>query len=505
MRRTRLVSLAAVLLLTPALATAQVIDDFEQGSFNLSTSTFTSGTQSFLLPIHCISSDRYVEMQVNGNPSGADLSLGATDDEVTTVWGNDGGSLRFVYDLTSAPKNLYFSGVENSFRVNLTIAVAAGELEVVVRDIFGSSAASVAPVTGANSYIFPYTDFPGADLGAVEMIELILDVPDFGDYHISDFRAWEEPSLSAGMDVNDGSVMGPPYPTAPITIAMHGQEASGQTVQTELVALSLVGAMNADPDPETQLVAMDSGGGIGMPGEQVGIIVVDTQPAPTKRPHFRTWDTHWDFQGAGRFVSTLAGLPEIHLPSPGIKGEWAHMKWTTHSQDENGRPQFRTDYQLSVQVEPDKGLSFLMGVEPTPFNPSGFDLFFDVDVVIQKDSSKGIGENVLHMQLNASSYNYESAVAAPAWTGESIALWAQPNVMDASTQLWMSRALEKETRLRLFDLSGRAIRTLTVPAGREFTVWDGRDGRGKRVASGMYMLKALELPNSGSAKIVKLR
>jgi hypothetical protein len=92
------------------------------------------------------------------------------------------------------------------------------------------------------------------------------------------------------------------------------------------------------------------------------------------------------------------------------------------------------------------------------------------------------------------------------WTGsESLALWAQPNVMSASTQLWLSRTLDREIRLRLFDLAGRSIRTVTVGAGREFAVWDGRDDRGVSVASGMYMLRALDGVQSQGAKVVKLR
>ncbi len=48
-------------------------------------------------------------------------------------------------------------------------------------------------------------------------------------------------------------------------------------------------------------------------------------------------------------------------------------------------------------------------------------------------------------------------------------------------------------RLEILDIAGRHVRTLVnggVSPGRKTAVWDGRDARGNRVASGVYFLKA---------------
>ena len=51
-------------------------------------------------------------------------------------------------------------------------------------------------------------------------------------------------------------------------------------------------------------------------------------------------------------------------------------------------------------------------------------------------------------------------------------------------------AEECEASLRIYDLGGRLVRSLVtgkLPAGRRSVTWDGRDGRGYRVASGVYL------------------
>ena len=49
-----------------------------------------------------------------------------------------------------------------------------------------------------------------------------------------------------------------------------------------------------------------------------------------------------------------------------------------------------------------------------------------------------------------------------------------------------------EVRLGVYDVSGRLIRTLltgVMPAGRHRVRWDGRDGEGRGVASGIYFAR----------------
>jgi len=67
-----------------------------------------------------------------------------------------------------------------------------------------------------------------------------------------------------------------------------------------------------------------------------------------------------------------------------------------------------------------------------------------------------------------------------------------PNPFNASTEIRYDLAglEEEETRLVIYDLLGREIRTLVCekqPPGRYHVIWDGRDESGREVASGVYM------------------
>jgi len=489
-----------------SFASAQVIDDFEQGAFSLGGNTFDSSIQTGLLPGHCISLARVERMYINGSLSGADLALVNVDNQVTTVWGNGGGRLEFDYDPTLV--DLSYGGVLNSFRVDMPIAVAAGQLEVFVRDDTGIEESTTQSITGSGVYFFPFSDYSTADLTHVEFIRLSLVVPDFGDYHIADFRAWELPASAAGADVTDGTIVGPPYPTGALHITMSSMNATGATVQTEIVALSLQSVTNAGDPPATELMASDSGGGIGMPGEQVGIVVVDTYSPKQAATHYRSIVLRVEVQAAGDLMPTIARDPSLMLPPDQIMGMGFSVMFRSYSMDGSGMVPYRTDHWLVFDVPEGSGLSFShIALPPVEPGVVSFDVFFDVDNPPGKteETAQQASATLATIQLNTSSYDYASATGVGHWTGDpALRVWAQPNVMGESTQLRLSRAMDRSVQLQLFDLAGRAVRTVTVPAGRDFVTWDGRDDRGESVASGMYLLRASGSVGSEAAKIVKI-
>jgi len=70
---------------------------------------------------------------------------------------------------------------------------------------------------------------------------------------------------------------------------------------------------------------------------------------------------------------------------------------------------------------------------------------------------------------------------------------AWPNPFQGSTRIqWQLKAAEL-ARLRIYDASGRAVRTFVVPqapvAGPQTLTWDGTDFAGRRVAAGLYFCK----------------
>lgn len=68
------------------------------------------------------------------------------------------------------------------------------------------------------------------------------------------------------------------------------------------------------------------------------------------------------------------------------------------------------------------------------------------------------------------------------------AAWLTPNPFRGRLMVHLCRAPQTQGRLEIFDLRGRRVRQLTWPAGSRQLAWDGNDGAGRSVASGVYFL-----------------
>jgi hypothetical protein len=71
-------------------------------------------------------------------------------------------------------------------------------------------------------------------------------------------------------------------------------------------------------------------------------------------------------------------------------------------------------------------------------------------------------------------------------------IWSSPNPFNPVTAITYSIPIAGEVRLRVYDVSGRLVRSLVdgqAGAGEHGTSWDGRDARGDRVPSGVYFLR----------------
>jgi hypothetical protein len=67
-----------------------------------------------------------------------------------------------------------------------------------------------------------------------------------------------------------------------------------------------------------------------------------------------------------------------------------------------------------------------------------------------------------------------------------------PNPFNPATTIAFDMPHAGPARLVVFDVRGRAVRTLLdghVEAGRQQAIWDGRDGAGRRVSSGVYFYR----------------
>lgn len=481
-----------LLLCLPGFVAAQVLDDFESGNFNLGGLIFDSSIQTSLPAIHCISSDRLVEMHINGNMSNADLNLGATDDEVTTVWGDGGGSLEFDYELSS-PTDLTFGDLYNGMRVHLTVAMPAGSVEIVLMDASGVQFLVSQPIAGPGDYIFPFVDFNGIDILDIEFIELNLVVPDFGDYHISDFRSADVGVSAALIDVTQDTAEGPPYPAEEVMMTLFDRDPVGDLVPMEMFKCSLFEVTNELDPPAIQMIAMDSGNGVGMPGEQVAIAVNDLGEDPTGHLSF---DLHFHAASVDPTMVILPFIPEIMLPPEPIMPTSFGLGFTTYQNDSDGGILRRAEHWLSFETIEGSGLSFsnlrLMLGDPE-VHPNSFHVFFEVDTEGGTAGAKVAGP-LFEMLLRAEILNYSSGPSGVSPRADFGSLGANvPNPFNPSTEIRFNLPRTLPVWLTVHDLAGREVRVLAdgqvMNAGQNGVFWDGRDHAGRQSPSGSYLVK----------------
>jgi len=83
-----------------------------------------------------------------------------------------------------------------------------------------------------------------------------------------------------------------------------------------------------------------------------------------------------------------------------------------------------------------------------------------------------------------------------------------PNPFNPSTTIRFTTPAEGSVRMAIFDARGSLIRVLidkTLPAGHHDAVWDGRDGKGSPVSSGVYLCRLEQRSDFRARKIVLIK
>ncbi|MCA9727991.1 MAG: T9SS type A sorting domain-containing protein, partial [Candidatus Eisenbacteria bacterium] len=71
-------------------------------------------------------------------------------------------------------------------------------------------------------------------------------------------------------------------------------------------------------------------------------------------------------------------------------------------------------------------------------------------------------------------------------------LAARPNPFSSSTNIDFRLPAEGQVDLQVFEVSGRAVRTLvsqSLPAGEHVISWDGRNDQGQSVGAGIFLVR----------------
>ena len=148
---------------------------------------------------------------------------------------------------------------------------------------------------------------------------------------------------------------------------------------------------------------------------------------------------------------------------------------------------------------------YTLTLEPGEFSPmeffncqvNGFPGGNVVDLVLDLQSSGGEPAQDCDVVFTASLQGFfrpnDMSTNAPVLPGP-LTLRAQPSVTTAATRLQLSSPVPQSTVLQLFDLRGRLVRSMALGAGFDAVRWDGRDGRGSWLASGIYYARVMGHP-----------
>jgi photosystem II stability/assembly factor-like uncharacterized protein len=91
-------------------------------------------------------------------------------------------------------------------------------------------------------------------------------------------------------------------------------------------------------------------------------------------------------------------------------------------------------------------------------------------------------------------------------SGSACAFVARPNPSSGTVELVLDRSARDVTGIRIYDITGRLVRTIAAGGATESVVWDGLSDDGREVACGVYLVEGMSAAGNRSiGKIVRLR
>ncbi len=102
-----------------------------------------------------------------------------------------------------------------------------------------------------------------------------------------------------------------------------------------------------------------------------------------------------------------------------------------------------------------------------------------------------------------------TTTAVPLLTSQRLELLPNiPNPFNPTTEIRFTTPMEGSVRIAIYDARGSLVRVLVdkaFPAGHHDAVWDGRDGKGATVSSGVYLVRLEQRSDFRTRKIVLIK
>jgi hypothetical protein len=216
------------------------------------------------------------------------------------------------------------------------------------------------------------------------------------------------------------------------------------------------------------------------------------------------WAFVENFDGSLWFRAEGSGLPtSINSFVPAFDGAWHHAAATSTGASVT----LYVDGQVRGTQSWPRGINAAGGMLTLgfdPFGPGTYDASVDEVRIWRVQRTQG----ELLATMNRELTGYATAVEVePATPAKTALRQNQPNPFNPRTVITFDTAQSGRASLRIYDAGGRLIRTMldtgSLATGPHRVTWDGLDGQGRPMASGMYLYR-LEAPGFHDAKRMML-
>jgi hypothetical protein len=155
--------------------------------------------------------------------------------------------------------------------------------------------------------------------------------------------------------------------------------------------------------------------------------------------------------------------------------------------------------------------SFQLAAMGTPLSPADLrQLLIDTGWTQQGEGQDGHIGPAVNIK-KALQTRFPGPVAAPEAVpaGGSLLLTSHPNPFRASTTIHFDSPGTSSVSVRIFDVAGREVRALVEGTewnvGSHRVIWDGRDGAGRELPSGVYFLRLEAGEREGASRVVLMK
>jgi hypothetical protein len=285
-------------------------------------------------------------------------------------------------------------------------------------------------------------------------------------------------------------------------------EDDGTLTESLQLALSLQAAVFLPPlngEFPVEMHSSDSGLDDREPGLSAGFAAFEASAGKASHSDGR-------FEFTLGFQSSLLRYPgrihvgdAVEMPNADV----FYIPFEVDVMDEAGAVAGRCMYRLRVAIPMDQAYDIQMAAifPPDPIQNPEFGFGFEIrDDGTSGKSRKAAGQPLFEITLEGDWQANGNFTAAPVPVDAgSLLLTAAPSVTSDRTVLSLSRRLDRPAVLRVYDLAGRVVRSMNLPAGMRSTTWDTRDNHGHAVASGVYVARVTGAGHSATRKLVVVR